>query len=187
MSSEVKMSHRVFALFMAGLFIFSACAFSAFVIYDMVNSRKNAASAANASAAATAAKAGKSNGPKLQGSPLADYTPTDSVPELQTTDTKVGDGAEAKSGDNITVEYTGAVAKTGIVFQSSKDTGQPAQLSLGSVIDGWKEGIPGMKVGGTRRLMIPAAKAYGSTPPQGSGIPADADLVFDVTLVKVGQ
>ncbi|HTB49185.1 MAG TPA: FKBP-type peptidyl-prolyl cis-trans isomerase, partial [Verrucomicrobiae bacterium] len=84
-----------------------------------------------------------------------------------------------------TVDYTGAVASTGIIFQSSKDTGQPATLSLSQVIAGWSQGIPGMKVGGTRRLLIPAGLAYGSNPPSGSGIPANADLVFDVTLDKI--
>ena len=185
--SEVKMSHRLFSFFMAGLFLFSACAFSAFVIYDMVHSREQAASASADASAGVKGSSKNTNPNQLQGKPLANFTPVESIPELQTTDTKTGDGAEAKPGDAVTVEYTGAVAKTGIVFQSSKDSGQPAQLSLDSVIDGWKEGIPGMKVGGERRLLIPAAKAYGSTPPQGSGIPADADLVFDVTLVKVGK
>jgi FKBP-type peptidyl-prolyl cis-trans isomerase FkpA len=187
--SDTKMSHRIFAFFMAGLFLFSACAFSAFVIYDMAKSKKQANDAANVSKAAqeAQAQAKKPSGNELQGKPLEGFAPVDSVPELQTTDTVVGDGDEAKAGDSVTVDYTGAVAKTGIVFQSSKDSGQPAQLSLDSVIDGWKQGIPGMKVGGTRRLLIPASMAYGSTPPQGSGIPADADLVFDVTLHKVGK
>ncbi|HSX32179.1 MAG TPA: FKBP-type peptidyl-prolyl cis-trans isomerase, partial [Candidatus Saccharimonadales bacterium] len=85
------------------------------------------------------------------------------------------------------VDYTGAVAATGVIFQSSLDSGQPVSFPLGNVIQGWQEGIPGMKVGGTRRLIIPAAKAYGASPPQGSNIPANADLVFDVTLHKIGQ
>jgi FKBP-type peptidyl-prolyl cis-trans isomerase len=79
------------------------------------------------------------------------------------------------------------VASTGKIFQSSKDTGQPVPLSLSQVIAGWSQGIPGMKEGGTRRLLIPAALAYGAQPPQGSDIPANADLVFDVTVHKIGQ
>jgi len=80
---------------------------------------------------------------------------------------------------------TGAIAATGHVFQSSKDFGKPISFGLDQVIRGWTEGVPGMKVGGTRRLLIPAARAYGSTPPYGSGIPADANLVFDIELVAV--
>ena len=123
----------------------------------------------------------------LAGTKLANFTPVASVPELHTTDTTVGTGAEVKAGDTVTVDYTGAIAATGVIFQSSKDSGQPVSFGLDQVIDGWKEGIPGMKVGGTRRVLIPAAKAYGANPPSGSGIPTNADLVFDVTLHKIGQ
>jgi FKBP-type peptidyl-prolyl cis-trans isomerase len=169
---------RVFAGVMAGVFILSACAFSAFVLYDMSQSRKQNS---DKKAAQQQAAANSSKGKQLEG-----FTPVESVTELQTTDTKVGDGDEAKAGDTVTVDYTGAVAATGKIFESSKDSGQPATLSLDQVIDGWKEGIPGMKVGGSRRLVIPAEKAYGANPPQGSEIPANAALVFDVTLHKVG-
>lgn len=124
---------------------------------------------------------------KLQGKPLDNFTPVPAVPELQKIDTKEGSGKEVKPGDTVTVDYTGAVAATGIIFQSSKDSGQPVPLSLDSVIAGWSQGIPGMKEGGTRRLLIPANLAYANNPPPGSGIPANADLVFDVTVHKIGQ
>ncbi len=123
----------------------------------------------------------------LQGTQMASFTPVSSVPELQKIDTAAGDGQEVKAGDTVTVDYTGAVAATGVIFQSSKDIGQPATFGLDQVIKGWTEGIPGMKVGGTRRLLIPAAQAYGANPPAGSGIPANADLVFDVTLYAIGN
>jgi FKBP-type peptidyl-prolyl cis-trans isomerase len=71
---------------------------------------------------------------------------------------------------------------TGVIFQSSKDTGQTFTAPLSNLIKGWQEGIPGMKPGGTRRLIIPAAQAYGSQAQ--SGIPADSDLVFDIELVS---
>lgn len=116
---------------------------------------------------------------------LDDFTPVDQVTELQVLDRTVGDGAEAKATDTVTCHYTGALAKTGHVFQSSKDFGKPISFPLNRVIQGWTEGVPGMKVGGVRRLLIPAAKAYGHTPPYGSGIPADADLVFDIELVSI--
>jgi len=178
-----KLHQRIIAFGLAALFLITGSALSIFVIYDMVHTRNQEKAASSATDSSSAKKPQN----QLQGTKLANFTPTDSVPELVKTDTKVGDGQEAKAGDAVTVDYTGAVASTGVIFQSSKDSGQPAQLSLSQVIDGWKEGIPGMKVGGERRLLIPAAKAYGGNPPQGSGIPANAPLVFDVTLVKVGQ
>lgn len=113
---------------------------------------------------------------------LDDFTPIGSVDSLQIIDTVEGTGAPVDAGATVTVDYTGAVAATGHVFQSSKDFGKPITFGLGQVIKGWTDGIPGMKVGGTRRLIIPADQAYGSTPPYGSGIPADAALVFDVEL-----
>lgn len=116
---------------------------------------------------------------------MPDFTPVDSVPELVTEDRVVGTGAAAEPNDTVTCHYTGAVAKTGAVFQSSRDFGRAISFPLSGVIAGWTEGVPGMKVGGTRRLLIPAAKAYGHTPPYGSGIPADADLVFDIELVAI--
>jgi FKBP-type peptidyl-prolyl cis-trans isomerase FkpA len=176
-TSHTTIGQRIFAGVMAGVFILSACAFSAYVLYDMHQSGKSN----NAQAAAQqAAEAGSSKGKQLEG-----FTPVSSVDKLETTDTKVGSGTEAKAGNSVTVDYTGAVAATGVIFESSKDSGQPASLSLDQVIDGWKQGIPGMKEGGTRRLVIPADLAYGGNPPSGSGIPANAALVFDVTLVSV--
>jgi len=124
---------------------------------------------------------------KLQGKPLAGFTPVAKIDKLEAVDSTPGTGATVKAGDTITVDYTGAVAATGIVFQSSKDSGQPVSFPLSGVIAGWSQGIPGMKVDGTRRLLIPAALAYGANPPSGSGIPANADLVFDVTVHKIGQ
>ncbi len=122
---------------------------------------------------------------KLAGTKLAGFTPVASITQLQAIDTAPGTGTTVKAGDTVTVDYTGAVAATGVIFQSSKDTGQTVSFGLSQVIAGWSQGIPGMKVGGTRRLLIPAALAYGAHPPAGSGIPANADLVFDVTLHKV--
>jgi len=116
---------------------------------------------------------------------LQDFTPLDTISELKIEDRVPGNGDEVKPGDTVTCHYTGAVAKTGAVFQSSHDFGGPISFPLNGVIAGWTEGVPGMKVSGTRRLFIPAAKAYGATPPPGSGIPANADLVFDIELVSI--
>ncbi|MGH7237708.1 MAG: FKBP-type peptidyl-prolyl cis-trans isomerase, partial [Candidatus Saccharimonadales bacterium] len=86
----------------------------------------------------------------------------------------------------ITVDYTGAVAATGVIFQSTIGGGQKFSTPLNQVIPGWTKGLIGMKVGGTRQLLIPSADAYGASPPGGSGIPANAGLVFNITLYKVG-
>lgn len=121
---------------------------------------------------------------KLQGAKLAGFTPVKNVSYLQCWDTKIGKGSTATATSTVTANYTGALAKTGVIFQSSEDSGQPftAQLN-GGVIPGWTAGIPGMKVGGTRRLLIPAQYAYGSQ--SVAGIPPNSDLVFDVTLLAV--
>jgi FKBP-type peptidyl-prolyl cis-trans isomerase len=116
---------------------------------------------------------------------MDNFTPVLQVNELMRIDIREGSGDVVQPGATITAHYTGAVAATGQVFQSSKDFGRPISFGLGQVIKGWTDGVPGMKVGGIRRLLIPAAQAYGASPPPGSGIPADADLVFDIELVSI--
>lgn len=165
---------RFFALFGALLFLFTSSALTIAVIYSSTQQSKN-----NSQQPATNKKASTN---MLQGNPLANFTPVSSIPQLKTEDITPGTGEVVQKGDTVNSDYTGAVASTGIVFQSSKDSGQPVSFPLNQVIKGWTEAIPGMKVGGTRRLYIPAALAYGANPPQGSGIPANADLVFDVTI-----
>ena len=110
---------------------------------------------------------------------------------LQYEDTVVGTGAVAKAGQKVKVHYTGWLynnGQAGAKFDSSKDRGQPFvfPLAAGHVIQGWDEGVQGMAVGGTRRLVIPAALGYGA---RGAGgvIPANATLKFDVELVGVGR
>ena len=117
----------------------------------------------------------------LDGTKLANFTPIAHVAKLQAINTKAGTGTTVQPGDTVTVLYKGALASTGIIFDDGG--GQQAQISLSQVIAGWVVGLPGMKVGGTRRLLIPAAYAYGASPPAGSTIPANADLVFDITLL----
>lgn len=116
---------------------------------------------------------------------LDDFTPLDTIEKLEIIDRVEGTGTEAAVTDTVTCHYTGALAKTGTVFQSSHDFGKAISFPLNAVIKGWTEGVPGMKIGGARRLLIPAEKAYGHRPPYGSGIPADADLVFDIELVSI--
>lgn len=121
---------------------------------------------------------------KYEGTKLIDFTPIDAVTELQITDIEVGTGAEAKPSDRVTVHYTGALCKNGIIFQSSHDFGDPITFGLDQVIRGWTEGVPGMKVGGMRRLTIPSEKAYGSAR-AAANIPPNSDLVFDIELIGI--
>ena len=175
---------RIGAIIIAILFLVTSLGFSFLVIWQThQQDQKNKAQ----TDAQNAVQQSQNKGAKLQGTQLTNFTPTKSIPTLQKLDTVAGTGTEVKAGDTVTVNYTGAVAATGTVFQSSLDTGQPVAFPLANVIKGWTDGIPGMKVGGTRRLLIPAAEAYGANPPTGSGIPANADLVFDVQLIKIGQ
>ena len=98
-------------------------------------------------------------------------------------DTVVGEGAEAKAGQQATVHYTGWLTN-GSKFDSSKDRNDPFEFSLGmrQVIGGWYEGVQGMKIGGTRKLTIPPQLGYGA---RGAGgvIPPNATLVFEVELL----
>lgn len=179
---------RAVAGFFAGLFIISSCMITVAVIYQMIQDNKKAdigKAAQNAAEASTQTKSKEDNVNQLKGTQLAGFTPVPSISTLQKIDTTPGTGAAVKADDTITVDYTGALASTGVIFESSKDSGQPATFPLNQVIKGWTQGIPGMQVGGTRRLLIPANLAYGA---QGQGgIPPNADLVFDVTLIKIGK
>ncbi len=111
---------------------------------------------------------------------------------LVSTDHKVGTGTEAVAGKTVSVHYTGwlfdpaAPGNKGRKFDSSRDRGSPFEFPLGGgrVIAGWDQGVAGMKVGGQRTLIIPAALGYGA---RGAGgvIPPNATLVFDVELLGV--
>lgn len=103
---------------------------------------------------------------------------------LEYKDKKTGAGAEAKSGDRITVHYKGWL-DDGTEFDASRKHGKPFEfvLGTGSVIKGWDEGVKGMKVGGTRELKIPPSLGYGDMD-QGT-IPPNSTLHFDVELIEV--
>lgn len=119
-----------------------------------------------------------------EGTKLNGFDPRDEVKELEIIDVEVGTGEEVKPGATITAHYTGALVKNGIIFQSSHDFGDAITFGLDQVIKGWTHGVPGMKIGGTRRLIIPAEMAYGASSPA-SNIPANSDLVFDIDLVAI--
>lgn len=165
---------------------------------------------AAASACALAAAAGcggaggaKDTGPSdtpVQAAPAAPIKPTGALAKkpkvktesgakpkkLVTEDLIEGKGPAAKSGDTLSVQYVGVLNKNGKEFDSSWKTGQPFefQVGVGMVIPGWDKGIPGMKVGGRRRLVIPAGLAYGAqgSPPT---IGPNEPLVFVVDLVGI--
>lgn len=111
-------------------------------------------------------------------------SPTTFPDGLVIQDIVVGSGTEAKSGDTVTMNYVGTL-ENGKKFDSSYDRNQPftTQIGVGQVIKGWDEGVPGMKIGGKRKLIIPAALGYGSQD-MGS-IPPNSTLIFEVELLAV--
>lgn len=120
--------------------------------------------------------------------------PGGTITAFQAIDEKVGEGAVAKSGQEVVVHYTGwnydekAPYKHGSKFDSSRDRNEPFTFLLGAgrVIRGWDEGVAGMRVGGKRVLMIPPAYGYGR---KGAGgvIPPNGSLVFEVELLEVRE
>lgn len=121
---------------------------------------------------------------RLEGTKLANFEPINKVEELQIIDTVEGTGDQVPEGATITAHYTGALCKDGTIFQSSHDFGEAISFGLDQVIKGWTVGVPGMKVGGTRRLIIPSEMAYGSVR-AAANIPPNSDLVFDIELVAI--
>jgi FKBP-type peptidyl-prolyl cis-trans isomerase len=112
------------------------------------------------------------------------------TPEYAQTDIRLGGGAEATAGSEVTVEYTGwlhdplRLDSKGAVFDSSLGRAPfTFRLGTGSVIQGWERGVPGMREGGVRRLVIPPSLAYGA--PRSGVLPPYATLLFDIELVSV--
>ena len=118
--------------------------------------------------------------------PEVDFPGGEPPADLQITDIKVGDGAEAKAGDFVQVHYVGVAYSTGEEFDSSYDRGDPLEFQLGAgrVITGWDQGVQGMRVGGRRQLVIPPHLAYGD---RGAGnvIAPGETLIFVCDLVGV--
>ncbi|PIR66838.1 MAG: peptidylprolyl isomerase [Parcubacteria group bacterium CG10_big_fil_rev_8_21_14_0_10_36_14] len=107
--------------------------------------------------------------------------------KLNTEDIVVGGGEEVKSGDSVRVHYTGWLLD-GTKFDSSVDRGQPFSFVVGAgyVIQGWDQGLLGMKVGGKRKLTIPPSLGYGASGVPGT-IPANAILIFEVELLQIAS
>ena len=114
--------------------------------------------------------------------PEIDFIEGPAPDELVITDLVVGEGAEAVAGGRVEVHYVGVDFETGEQFDASWDRGESIEFPLRGLIAGWQEGIPGMKVGGRRQLVIPPALAYGET---GSHRLAGRTLVFVIDLLGV--
>lgn len=169
-----RLHHRIFALVGALLFLGSTVAITAGILWQMHQDNQT-----------TQPTSQTNQGAKLEGTKLQNFTPISKIDQLQIVDLKPGDGEVVKDGATVTAHYTGAIASTGVIFQSSHDgSNQPVEFPLSGVIKGWTQGVPGMKVGGARRLLIPATLAYGDQSPA-PNIPANSDLVFDIEIVSV--
>ncbi|MGW1226669.1 FKBP-type peptidyl-prolyl cis-trans isomerase [Streptomyces sp. NPDC001478] len=119
--------------------------------------------------------------------PEIDFPEGPAPTELEIKDIWVGEGAEAKAGQTVSVHYVGVAFSTGEEFDASWNRGRPLefQLGAGQVIKGWDQGVQGMKVGGRRRLTIPAHLAYGDRGAGGGAIAPGETLIFVCDLVAV--
>lgn len=176
---------RLAALLFAVLFLGTAIAFTVGIVLQVRQENQGGNSSLQSENGASTNQ-NQEDENTLQGTKLEGFTPVATVTELQKIDLQAGTGEEVKPGATVTAHYTGALAKDGTIFQSSHDFGQPIPFGLDGVIKGWTDGVPGMKVGGKRRLVIPAAQAYGE---QGSppSIGPNEPLVFDIEIVSVQQ
>jgi peptidylprolyl isomerase len=116
--------------------------------------------------------------------PEIDFPGGEPPTELEITDVIVGDGQEAQPGDKVLVHYVGVDFETGEEFDSSWNRGEPIDFPLRGLIQGWQDGIPGMRVGGRRQLVCPPEVAYG--PAGGGHRLSGRTLVFAIDLLGVG-
>src|ERR1700759_3380899 len=154
-----RLRERIWAGAGAVLFLGSACAVTVFAVMQGNGDSSNTASTTQTSQQQC------TDSQTEQTFPVPDvYTPTEPVTALTTTDLEAGSGAAAKDGDCLVVKYYGTLASNGTKFDENftDTTAFAFTLGQGQVITGWDKGMVGMKVGGTRRLVIPAAQAYGS-------------------------
>jgi peptidylprolyl isomerase len=180
MASNTRLRDRIFAGFGAVLFLASAVAVSAYYVATSHGDNSNANPQASQQNACTDTQT-----EPTFAAPEA-YKPEGTVSELQATDIQAGNGQAAKDGDCLVMKYYGTLATTGVKFDENYTDASAFAFKLGQgqVIEGWDKGLVGMKVGGTRRLVIPAAQAYGSQSPS-AAIPANSDLVFEVKLLRI--
>jgi len=115
--------------------------------------------------------------------PVIEYPGGEAPADLKIDDIVTGEGAEAKPGDTVEVHYVGVEFDTGEEFDASWNRGQSIEFPLRGLIQGWQDGIPGMKVGGRRQLTIPPEQAYG--PAGGGHRLSGKTLVFVIDLLGV--
>jgi peptidylprolyl isomerase len=115
--------------------------------------------------------------------PIIEYPGGEPPADLKIEDIVVGEGAEAKPGDTVKVHYVGVEFKSGEEFDASWNRGESIEFPLRGLIQGWQEGIPGMRVGGRRQLTIPPEKAYGAA--GGGHRLSGQTLVFVIDLLGV--
>jgi peptidylprolyl isomerase len=136
--------------------------------------------------ASAPAEEGGADNTDLSKKPVIETTGDESPGALIVNDIVEGKGPEAKTGDSVSMQYVGVLYSDGTEFDASWERGEPFEFTLGAgeVIPGWDQGIPGMKVGGRRELVIPPDLAYGPAgqPPT---IPPDSTLVFIVDLEDI--
>lgn len=182
MASTTRLRDRIFAALGALLFFGSACAVTAYYVATSHGSDNTAAKTAQQQ------QCSDSQTETALAAPAGYIPPTLPLTDLQVTDLEQGSGPAAKDGDCLVVKYYGTLATNGTKFDENftDTTGFAFTLGQGQVIPGWDKGMVGMKAGGMRRLVIPAAQAYGAQSPSAS-IPPNSDLVFQVKLLRIQQ
>ena len=175
---------RVIAFLLASLFLLSTLGATAYVVWEINQGDGGLVeeTATQVPEQDTTTACGQGQVAPVEPRPLpATTTAPTPVAELETVDVSVGSGEPVQPGDCVTVLYYGTLAETGVSFDGNYETGAAIELSLLGVIAGWQQGIPGMQVGGVRRLIIPAELGYGSQ--EAGSIPANSDLVFEVEVL----
>lgn len=176
--SYVEFMRRFGTLALAGLFILTSIAFTAVLFWSARNEEDSSMTAQQQLQdqlnQANNLETGE-NQDMLQGTKLANFTPIpEPVENIEIIDVEEGTGDPVPEGATITAHYTLAITTDGVVIESSHDAGQPLTRPLSGLIVGWQQGIPGMKAGGKRRLIIPATLAYND----------GRDMVFDIELIS---
>jgi FKBP-type peptidyl-prolyl cis-trans isomerase len=174
MESSTKTWQRVVIWVIAGVLTFGTLGFYFMIIMQNDNQ-------ASETAKLNEALKNSQQQEELEVDPTA-YIVNGDVTELKIEDLVEGTGEAVKEGGFVKVNYKGTLAATGQKFDSSYDRNEPIEFSLDGVIEGWQKGMPGMKVGGKRRLIIPSEMAYGAS--EIPGIPANSDLVFEIELLE---
>jgi peptidylprolyl isomerase len=186
----MKKFQPIYCAALLGAFALCGCG----ALSDQANDQQDPSQSAPPASAPASTPASAPTNPLLSGVPSTTVANGKNVPLVNMPsgvryyDIKVGSGAVAKDGDKVSMLYTGKLMD-GSTFDATSRHGNtpfPFTIGGGQVIKGWDLGVPGMKVGGERLLVIPSELGYGANPPQGAPIPPNATLIFDVTLKAIG-